>query len=162
MNFWVRWQYSDFLEPALRARIPQPRSLRPAIALGLGLSLDPGPWELSVQWLHSSEIAALNGQYRHQPKPTNCLSFPAPMLPHQGRRRPLGDIALAPEIILAEAQSQGKRPLDHYRHLLLHSTLHLLGYDHETKAEAARMEALEIELLAQLGVADPYQLPDYE
>jgi probable rRNA maturation factor len=95
----------------------------------------------------------LNRRYRGKDKPTNVLSFPA-----QEKRR-LGDIALALETLKAEAKTQGKTVKAHFQHLVVHGTLHLLGFDHEqSAAEAERMEALEREILAGLGVADPYQI----
>jgi probable rRNA maturation factor len=95
----------------------------------------------------------LNRRYRGKDKPTNVLSFPA----HEPGR--LGDIALALETLKAEARTQGKTVKAHFQHLVVHGTLHLLGFDHETSAtDAKRMEALEREILARLGVANPYRI----
>ncbi|MGK9450590.1 rRNA maturation RNase YbeY [Acidithiobacillus caldus] len=132
--------------------VPSPR-----LANGDGVRIG-----LSLAFVGAAAMAELNGQFRQRPYPTNCLSFPAPPGAGPYRQDFLGDIVLAPAIVLREAVEQGKRPADHYRHLLIHSTLHLLGFDHEEAAEAAEMEALETHLLAQMGVADPYQNPDHE
>jgi len=100
-------------------------------------------------------IRRLNASFRGKDKPTNVLSFPAPAMP--GDPAPsLGDIALAYETCAREAEAEGKTLTDHLTHLVIHGTLHLLGHDHETDAEAEDMEALEIRLLAGLGIADPY------
>jgi probable rRNA maturation factor len=94
-------------------------------------------------------VRALNGRFRAQDKPTNVLSFP-------NRGAHWGDVVLARETILAEAAAAGIAPQAHTTHLLLHGLLHLIGYDHETDADAVVMEALETRLLARLGIADPH------
>jgi rRNA maturation RNase YbeY len=96
-------------------------------------------------------VKALNAQWRGKDKPTNVLSFPAPETAGT-----LGDIALAYETCAREADEQGKSLKDHATHLLVHGFLHLLGYDHEADDDAAEMEGLEKEILAGLGIADPY------
>ncbi len=152
---------------------PSRMQLRSAVAKALeGSRLDrmqEGPpcaaerVEISLFLASDREMAQLNGEFRGRAQPTNCLSFPAPVFPDASSRRTvLGDIAIAPAVVAAEAIAQGKRLLDHYRHLLIHSTLHLLGYDHEEHGEALEMEALEIRLLAEMGVADPYEIPQDE
>ena len=97
-------------------------------------------------------VRELNGRFRDKDKPTNVLSFPAPenAFPH------LGDIILAYGVCATEAEAQGKTLADHLSHLVVHGVLHLLGRDHEDDAEAEEMEAEEREILAQIGVADPY------
>lgn len=105
-------------------------------------------------------VAELNGTFRHKPGPTNVLSFPAgarAMPP--GEPRYLGDVIIARETVLREAEDLGIPPVHHLQHLAIHGVLHLLGYDHITGADAATMEALEIPVLATLGVADPYVSP---
>jgi probable rRNA maturation factor len=97
----------------------------------------------------------LNNRFRGKDKPTNVLSFPAPSNP-QGH---LGDIALAYGICAAEAAEQGKALSAHLQHLVAHGVLHLVGFDHETEAEAEAMEARERVILAGLGVSDPYAVP---
>lgn len=98
-------------------------------------------------------IHRLNRDFRGKDKPTNVLSFPAPANP-EGH---LGDLAMARGVVLAEARAAGKPLADHVTHLAVHGSLHLAGYDHEDDAEAAEMEALEVRVLAGLGVADPYE-----
>jgi probable rRNA maturation factor len=100
-------------------------------------------------------IAALNAQFRARQGPTNVLSFPAP-LAGPGVAGFLGDIALAAETIVEEANFQGKRFEHHAAHLVVHGFLHLLGYDHEDPAQAEQMEARERVILANLGIDDPY------
>jgi probable rRNA maturation factor len=126
--------------------------------------------ELSVLLCDDQTIAALNGRWRGQEKPTNVLSFPA--LPLQGaatnekapepapKLAPLGDIAIAYETLVREARESGKTPPAHLSHLVVHGFLHLLGYDHETDDEAERMERLERDILARIGITDPYAACD--
>ena len=127
----------------------------------------------AINWRHSSEISVLladniysrelNHSYRGKDSPTNVLSFPAMTreeLEKVSYKQPpiiLGDIVLALEVVLQEAEEQKKRFLDHITHLIIHGTLHLLGYDHVEDAEADAMEALEISILENLGISDPYQ-----
>jgi probable rRNA maturation factor len=100
-------------------------------------------------------IAALNKEFRGKDGPTNVLSFP-PAQPGQGAERFLGDIALAAETIVAEAEFQGKRFENHAAHLVVHGFLHLLGYDHDNPTDAEAMEARERAILATLGIENPY------
>jgi len=101
-----------------------------------------------------ASIAELNQQFRGKAGPTNVLSFP----PAPGTNEPgfLGDIALAAETIVEQAQFQGKRFENHAAHLVVHGFLHLIGYDHEKSADAEAMEARERTILASLGIEDPY------
>ena len=111
--------------------------------------------EVVILLTDNDAVQDLNGRFRGQDKPTNVLSFPAPQNP-EGH---LGDIAMALGVCVREADEQGKSLADHLCHLTMHGTLHLLGYDHETDAEAELMEGLERTLLAGLGVTDPYGAP---
>ncbi len=118
-----------------------------------------GPIELSLVLADDAAVQGLNRDYRGKDRPTNVLSFPAWAehdLPIPGEPAALGDVVLALETVLAEAAAQGKAPADHLAHLTVHGVLHLLGYDHETDAGAAAMEALEVRVLAGLGVPNPY------
>lgn len=115
--------------------------------------------ELTIVLADDGTVRRLNRQYRGIDKPTNVLSFgstdggrkPAPGLPTI-----LGDVVLARETMAAEAAVQGKSIADHSVHLVVHGVLHLLGHDHQAAREADLMEAIEIQVLARLGVADPY------
>ena len=98
------------------------------------------------------EVKALNAQFRGKDAATNVLSFPAPANPEDH----LGDVALAFETCRREAVEQGKPLSDHLQHLVAHGVLHLIGYDHESDADAQVMEDLERRILESLGVADPY------
>ena len=118
-----------------------------------------GPLEVSLVFTDDAEQRTLNRDYRHKDSATNVLSFPnmaddAPLA--DGLPRLLGDVVLARETVEREAHEQGKRPTDHAIHLIVHGTLHLLDYDHQQADAAAEMEALEIEILTSLGIADPY------
>ncbi len=101
---------------------------------------------------NNAKLRALNRSFRGKDKPTNVLSFAPADDPAS-----LGDLAMAFQTVKSEARAQKKNLGDHAAHLAMHGTLHLLGYDHEKPSEARRMEALEIELLATLGIADPYR-----
>jgi len=105
---------------------------------------------LVVALADDRRVRALNRRDRQKDKPTNVLSYPS------GERRFLGDVVLARQTVWREAQAQGKTPAAHLSHLVVHGTLHLMGYDHDNDAEAQRMEALERRILARLGIADPY------
>lgn len=107
-------------------------------------------------------VRGLNRTYRGKDKPTNVLSFPFQLPPGAVPSGMLGDIVLAAETIAVEAAEREIPPLDHLRHLVIHGLLHLLGFDHETDAEAQDMERLETEILARLGIADPYAPADVE
>jgi len=119
---------------------------------------------ISLLLTDDAAIHALNREWRGKDSPTNVLSFPAtetaegtmPEPEFAGVPLELGDIALAYETCERESQVQGKRFADHVAHLVLHGVLHLLGYDHLEEDQAQRMEALEIRILAGLGIADPY------
>jgi len=113
--------------------------------------------DIAVLFTDDDTIAALNGEWRGKPKPTNVLSFPTPhdMPVPAGEPRPLGDVVLAHGVVMREAAEQGKTLRDHTAHLIVHGTLHLIGYDHEDDDEADKMEALEIRVLKGLGISDP-------
>ena len=118
--------------------------------------------ELGITLTDDAGQQQLNHKYRGKPAPTNVLAFPAwhPNAPVPcGAPLLLGDVVLAFETIEREAVDQGKTFVDHFRHLVVHGVLHLLGYDHLTEGEAAVMEPLETAILAGLGVPDPYRDP---
>jgi probable rRNA maturation factor len=111
--------------------------------------------ELSVVLVDDIEGRAMNLQYRGRDYATNVLSFPVD-LPDGVRSPLLGDLIVCAPVVAREAIEQHKKLADHYAHMVVHGTLHLLGYDHIDDAEAERMEALETRILAKLGIADPY------
>ena len=115
--------------------------------------------DLSIRIVDEPEGRALNRHYRGKDYATNVLSFPADLpegLPPGVRMPLLGDLVICAPVVAREAQEQGKPLAAHYAHLTVHGTLHLLGWDHEDSVEADAMEQLEREILAGLGIADPY------
>jgi len=111
--------------------------------------------EISVRIVDSAECRELNHRYRDKDKPTNVLSFPAD-LPPELELPLLGDLVICAPVVVQEAREQHKTPDAHWAHMLVHGTLHLLGYDHIEDREAERMEALETEIITQLGYPPPY------
>jgi probable rRNA maturation factor len=134
------------------------------------LGLPPEGFSLSLLGCDDARIAVLNADFRGKPQPTNVLSWPSedrgaeftgemPEPPEPGAPddpESLGDIAIAWETCMREAEEQSKALVDHVTHLLVHGMLHLLGYDHIEDEDAAVMESLEVRILASLGVSDPY------
>ena len=150
----------EFAEACTRWRrtLPARKLAREAIAAAAeasGADLARGA-ELTVHLVDDAGIRELNARWRNKDAPTNVLSFPAAPAGKIASARLLGDVFLALETCEREAAAEGKPLADHYRHLALHGFLHLLGYDHETPAEAEVMESLETRALARLGVPDPY------
>ncbi len=115
-----------------------------------------GESQLTIRITDEAEITELNRTYRGKDKPTNVLSFPFEAPP--GVELPLlGDIIICASVVADEAVQQDKPLQAHWAHMVVHGVLHLLGYDHMEDAEAQEMEGLEIELLAGLGYANPYE-----
>jgi len=112
--------------------------------------------ELGVRVVGPAESRRLNARYRGKDKPTNVLSFAAVELP-DGPERPLGDLVICPDVLRVEAREQHKSLRAHWAHLVVHGTLHLVGYDHEDPADADRMERREIAVLRRLGFSNPYR-----
>lgn len=112
--------------------------------------------ELSIVLGDDALLQSLNDRYRNKNRPTNVLAFPAEDDALPGAPRMLGDVILAIETIHQEAERQNKSVADHFQHLCIHGVLHLLGHDHEQANEAAAMEALEIAILAAMGIPNPY------
>ncbi|MEP6445015.1 MAG: rRNA maturation RNase YbeY [Hyphomicrobiales bacterium] len=116
--------------------------------------------EISLLFTDDTNIKAINNDHRDQNKPTNVLSFPQHQ-PDAGRFGPyLGDLVFASETIIREAALEKKPLVHHLQHLMVHGFLHLVGYDHESDIEAEEMEALEVKILEQLQIPNPYDLPD--
>jgi probable rRNA maturation factor len=122
------------------------------------------PLEISVTLTGDGQVQALNAKWRGKDKPTNVLSFP--MADERDLTRSniagaellLGDIILARGVCEAEASDKGVSVEDHAAHLVVHGTLHLLGYDHHDERDAADMEAREVRALKRLGIANPYEV----
>ncbi len=112
--------------------------------------------QLCLSVVSNDHIQQLNRQYRDKDAPTNVLSFPCE-LPNGVPITHLGDIVIAADVVEAEAQVQAKNLQAHWAHMVVHATLHLLGYDHEQEQEAEQMEGLETQYLEQLGYANPYE-----
>lgn len=112
--------------------------------------------ELVVRIVDEAESAELNETYRGKTGPTNVLSFPFEMPPEVEELHLLGDLVICAPVVQREALEQGKAPLAHWAHMLVHGTLHLQGYDHQTDEEAREMEGLEQQILTRLGYPDPY------
>jgi len=144
-----------------------PLAIRATDAALAHLGLDPAAWEIALLACDDARIAALNADFRGKPQPTNVLSWPSderapeapgavPAAPDPDEGPELGDIAIAFDTCVREAAESGRPFADHVTHLLVHGTLHLLGYDHVRDADAERMERIEVEILASLGLPNPY------
>lgn len=128
-----------FIQYAVPRRgVPSAASLRQWAALAA-----PG-FALTLRVVGAAESRRLNKKFRNKNRPTNVLTFDS------------GDVVLCHPVIRREARAQGKSLAAHYAHLVVHGVLHLRGYDHEKKRDAARMEALEIRILRRIGIRDPY------
>lgn len=129
-----------------------PRQLQPAARVG----------QMTLLLTHDKAVRALNLDFRGKDKATNVLSFPGFDRPdlvaaaRSGGPVHAGDIAIAYAFTAKEAKAEGKKFLDHVTHLTIHGILHLYGYDHDTAARAAGMEKLEKQIMATLGLSDPY------
>ena len=115
-----------------------------------------GDAELTVRFVSKEESAELNQKYRHKSGATNVLSFPFEA-PAEVEIDLLGDLIICSDIVKQQAKEQKKQELAHWAHMIVHGTLHLLGYDHLTDDEANEMEVKEITILSQLGYTDPYR-----
>ncbi len=146
-----------------RAGIPAATSFRRWVSAALQGRIREA--DLAIRVVGEDEGRALNRHYRGKDYATNVLSFPADMA--EGVKLPkgvvlplMGDIVLCAPVIAREATEQGKPTAHHYAHLTVHGVLHLLGLDHEDEREAECMEQLEREILAELGIEDPYRIQD--
>lgn len=137
-----------------------------AKAVSTQLGLAGKGFEISLLACNDARIAGLNESFRGKPQPTNVLSWPSeergaeragdPPLPPKDPE--LGDIAIAYQTCLREAEAAGRSLKDHASHLVVHGILHLLGYDHERDEDATLMEGIETEILGKLGIEDPYAI----
>jgi len=126
------------------------------IALDRGQVPLPDSIEILIRIVNKEESAQLNEQFRHKRGPTNILSF---SYDHNVDDDPyeLGDLVICADVVEEEAQTQQKKSRDHWAHLTIHGILHLLGYDHIEPNDAEQMEGLEITILQQLNIANPYE-----
>ncbi len=141
-------QFQHWIEAALRHVAPKAAESNP---------------EITIRIVDETESAELNETYRQKPKPTNILSFPFEMPPEIAQeitqemdQTILGDLVICAPVVAREVKEQGKNPEAHWAHLTVHGVLHLLGWDHIDPNEAEAMEQQEREILASLGIADPY------
>jgi probable rRNA maturation factor len=139
-----------------RRGVPSAASFREWVAAALTGARRKGPAELSIRIVGAREGRSLNRRYRGKDYATNVLSFPVE-LPRGVTSPLLGDLVVCAPVAAREAREQGKPLRNHYAHLTVHGTLHLLRFDHQAAREAARMEALETRILASLGIANPYR-----
>lgn len=122
------------------------------------LKLKTNAAEIAIRIVDIAEMTELNICYRHKKGPTNVLSFPFDTPEEVKGEIPfLGDIIICAEVVNQEANEQGKTMEAHWAHMIVHGSLHLLGYDHETDTDAAIMEPQEINILKTLGFPNPYQ-----
>lgn len=139
--------------------LPDEHSIRRWVGAALASVGPADNTVLTVRIVDEEESRALNQRFRGRDAATNVLSFPAaPPQPLAGGDAPpaLGDIVICAPLVFREAEAQGKQSADHFAHLLVHGVLHLKGFDHEQDAEAEAMEALEIRILADGGIGNPY------
>jgi probable rRNA maturation factor len=142
-------------EEAILADIPTPSELERWANVVLAYE-GVSEHEVTVRFTDEVESQALNFEYRGKQKPTNVLSFPFEAPPGIEINL-LGDLVICAPVISREAKEQQKAVVNHYAHMTVHGLLHLMGYDHIEDADAEEMESKEIEILAQLGIDDPYQ-----
>ena len=137
------------------------RAVRAAIANSRHAVLVERDCEVSVKFTSDDEVQSLNATWRDKDKPTNVLSFPMAEPDELESAPMLGDIVLAHGVCAAEAAEKNVPVETHAAHLVVHGTLHLLGYDHETsEADAELMEETERQALAAIGIADPYKVTE--
>lgn len=143
------------LQCASEAKLPKFDEFERWVTAAYRAAEQDGPAELTIRVVDAAEAQELNQTYRQRDYATNVLSFPfeAPVeMPVQL----LGDLVICAPVVEQEAREQNKDPVSHWAHMVVHGTLHLLGYDHINDADADTMEALETTILATLGFADPY------
>ena len=146
--------YVDVMVNSTSTQLPEQTDLEQWVAAAVAQHRDEA--EVSVLIVDTEGGAELNEQWRGKQGATNVLSFPSD-LPAELNLPLLGDLIICAPVVEREAQEQSKALQAHWAHMMIHGTLHLLGYDHIIEAEAEEMEALETKILAELGYPDPYQ-----
>ncbi len=146
------WSHAPDAEPATRNAI---REAAAFVALPQAAGI-----ELAIVLTDDAAIQTLNRKWRGIDKPTNVLSFPATQPSAPDTPTLLGDIVIAYETVIREADAERKPVMHHLSHLVIHGFLHLLGYDHDKDDAAERMEGLERAIMARLGLSDPYMIHD--
>ena len=149
-------QYAD-CEAAVGRRqgVPTPGEFRRWVAAALAPV--NRSVEMVIRVVDQRESRQLNNRYRGKDGPTNVLSFPF-AAPAGVDSHHLGDLVICAAVVKREAEEQHKSEIDHWAHMVVHGVLHLLGLDHQTDEQAGEMEGLEKQILAGLGIGDPYQL----
>ncbi|WP_396587922.1 rRNA maturation RNase YbeY [Bermanella sp. R86510] len=145
------------LESPEQNTVPSEDALQTWVEAAIG-KLKPDA-ELSIRIVEASESQSLNHQYRGKDKPTNVLSFPFEIpeeLAGLEEISLIGDLVVCHDIVISEAEQQGKPLEHHYAHMIIHGCLHLLGFDHINEDEATEMESLEIDILSHLNIPNPY------
>jgi probable rRNA maturation factor len=135
---------------------------RAVAAAASSIAGDAASGVVAVALIDDAAMRALNRDWRGRDAPTNVLSFPAPASAGEAELRSLGDIAIAYETVTREAEDAGRAFAHHLAHLAVHGFLHLVGFDHERDGDAEQMEQRERDILAALGIADPYAPPQPE
>ena len=147
MSFQCDIQYE------IDGNLPSEAQFQSWVDAALNKQIDEG--EVCIRLVSADESQELNRTYRDKNKPTNVLSFPFEIPPGVPLQL-LGDLIICVPVVIAEAQEQDKTAEAHWAHMVVHGCLHLLGYDHINDEEAEEMEALERQILAELGYPDPY------
>ncbi len=145
---------------AKNLNIPDQAEMESWILTTLSTAKAAGDNQLTVRVVDESEIKTLNETYRHKSGVTNVLSFPfeaPPGVPIPLLETLLGDIIICAPVVQQEARLQHKQFLHHWAHLIVHGTLHLLGYDHLSEQQAEEMETMEINILVEFGIPNPYR-----
>jgi probable rRNA maturation factor len=149
------WTFVQFRSG--RRGVPAPRSFEKWVDAAIASTRRS--WQVNVVLFGTVEARGLNRRFRGKDYATNVLSFPYDSPAKRSAAPPLlGDLVICPAVVRREAAAQGKPVRDHFAHLTVHGVLHLLGHDHESPADAERMEALERRILRGLGIPDPYEI----
>ena len=143
----------DYQNPEKYSDIPKKEDVIHWIALACPRET---PYSVSVRVVAEPEARSLNLQYRNKDYPTNVLTFPFEPPPIPMETLHLGDLVVCKQVIEKESQLQNKATPHHWAHMIIHGILHLQGYDHISKTQAKQMESLEISLLKELGIKNPY------